>query len=551
MEDFVVLYIVLCAAILIAVSIILHIRKTNKIRNDLINSFGQPPKNTDYDLDSIELYRFYKKINSDNSKHIDDITWNDLDMDLIFKRINVCLTSVGEEYLYSSLYEPQFDKTRLLLREEFISLVKNQPDERLKIQKILFNLGKSPHNGIPNLIFNPEEKLLKFRIAYSIFSIIPLFCVPVILINAAIGAVFLLAALLINTAIYFKTARKIENSLSTIKYFSSLIWCCGNLLKAQSLQSNAYIMQLARFYKIFKPLMKTSSVITQKFLDDSSMLGVLGIIYNYLKIFILSDIRNYNKFITGINKNKEQFHDLYRTIGEIDLSVCVLSFRESLPFYSIPVFNSENTIKFEKIYHPLLSSPTTNDGMIKKNSIITGSNASGKSTFIKALAINSILAQTIFTCAAESFSLKHSLIMTSMAVRDNISSGESYYIAEIKSLKRIIDKIDIVHCFCFIDEILRGTNTVERIAASAAVLNYLNDKSCLCVVASHDIELARMLQDKLDNYHFREQIVDDEIIFDYKIKPGISTTRNAIKLLRYMNFNSLIIENAEKLVESK
>lgn len=241
---------------------------------------------------------------------------------------------------------------------------------------------------------------------------------------------------------------------------------------------------------------------------------------------------------------------LYRkSIGEIDMAICVLSFRKSLPFYCLPTFRSENSIDFEDFYHPLLIDPIPNSDKISNDSIITGSNASGKSTFIKALAVNGILAQTIHTCAAKEFKLRFSLIITSMAVRDNISEGDSYFIKEIKSLKRILDKVQDTICTCFVDEILKGTNTIERIAASAAVLKYLHNMDCLCLTASHDIELTHILNNQYDNYHFREHITNDGIYFDYKLKQGPSQTRNAIKLLHYMNFDSQIVESAEALVE--
>ena len=137
-----------------------------------------------------------------------------------------------------------------------------------------------------------------------------------------------------------------------------------------------------------------------------------------------------------------------------------------------------------------------------------------------------------------------------MAVRDNITEGESYFIKEIKSLKRILDKVQDVPCMCFVDEILKGTNTIERIAASAAVLKYLHDKDCLCMTASHDIELTQILENKYDNYHFREEINDDGISFDYKLKNGPSQTRNAIRLLDYMNFEDKIVEDAQNLANN-
>ena len=483
----------------------------------------------------------HKAANSDTSKYIDDITWDDLDMDKVFRRINACYTSAGEEYLYDCLHEPQFDLSNLEFREAFISRMKEQPEQRFKIQMCLARLGKKDANRVAELIYKHDIKPLRFPIIYDMLAVMPILCIVPMIINAPVGIVCLTAALTVNTAVSLKTRRKVETVFTAVQYFVSMIICCGKLINIGS--SEPFLAQLQEPFDIFKPLRRKSVETISK----NSGLNDFGMLNEFLRAWFLSDVRNYNKVIHSISKNKGQFHDLYKKLGEIDLAVCVLSFRESLPFYSNPVFCAENSIDFKEIYHPLLSTPVPNSGTMANNSIITGSNASGKSTFIKTLAINGILAQTVFTCTAKEYSAKFALVMTSMALRDDISEGESYFITEIKSLKRILDKIDGVYCACYIDEILRGTNTIERIAASASILNYLNGRDCLCLVASHDIELAQMLDNSVDNYHFREQLTDDGMVFDYKIKRGISNTRNAIKLLRYMDFDDEIVKNAEKL----
>jgi len=134
-----------------------------------------------------------------------------------------------------------------------------------------------------------------------------------------------------------------------------------------------------------------------------------------------------------------------------------------------------------------------------------------------------------------------------MALKDNISSGESYYIAEIKSLKRIIDSLNPdIPCLCLIDEVLRGTNTVERIAASSELLFYLSRNNCLPLAATHDLELGRILAKYYMNYHFQEYVTDNDIVFDYKIYPDISSTRNAIKLLKLMGYGDIIVDSSEE-----
>ena len=110
-----------------------------------------------------------------------------------------------------------------------------------------------------------------------------------------------------------------------------------------------------------------------------------------------------------------------------------------------------------------------------------------------------------------------------MALRDNLAGGESYYIVEIKALKRILDmteqrtKENTPPVLCFVDEVLRGTNTVERIAASSQILRSLSERGVLCFAATHDIELTELLKDYYTNYHFAEEICDGDVVFNYQL----------------------------------
>ena len=134
-----------------------------------------------------------------------------------------------------------------------------------------------------------------------------------------------------------------------------------------------------------------------------------------------------------------------------------------------------------------------------------------------------------------------------MALKDSIENGESYYIAEIKSLKRIIDSINSeMPLLCFVDEVLRGTNTIERIAASSQILYYISKCNCLCIAATHDLELTYILESHFLNYHFQEKITDNEIKFDYKLYEGRSNSRNAIKLLKFFGYDNSIVQSAEQ-----
>jgi DNA mismatch repair ATPase MutS len=518
-----------------------NIRNNKRLKTKLILSFGKPPTEKEYEINSIKKYSQYKKANINNELRIDDITWNDLNMDTIFKKINVCLTSIGEEYLYNCLQELRSEPSCLLEREKMIDFFAACPDERLAVQFSLAKVGKVSHNGLSSFIFKHNVALFKHPFIFNILSIIPLLCALLLIYSITLGVICILISFVINLVVFYISKRKLNIEIQAIIYFSSVLSCCKKLCRINNIKTFPMVVKLKKKYDIFKPLeskLPIPRVVSGNIMED---------IFEYLNILFLIDIRNYNKCIKLIIKYNNEFHSLYKSIGELDLALCVLSFRKSLQVYSIPEFHEQNTIVFEDIFHPLIASPVKNSGMLMNDTLITGSNASGKSTFIKALAINGILAQTIYTTTALKFKIRFSIIITSMAMRDDLLAGDSYFIAEIKSLKRIMDLIQKYPCTCFIDEILRGTNTIERIASSSSVLDYLHSQDCLCIVASHDIELTNILADKFDNNHFCEQITNDEVNFDYKLKPGPSTTRNAIKLLGLCGFNPEIVKRAEKM----
>lgn len=140
--------------------------------------------------------------------------------------------------------------------------------------------------------------------------------------------------------------------------------------------------------------------------------------------------------------------------------------------------------------------------------------------------------------------------MTSMALRDDLHSGESYYIVEIKSLNRILKAArKTTPLLCVIDEVLRGTNTIERIAASSNILAALCRDHVLSFAATHDIELSYMLEALYTNYHFEEEVKEHDVVFNYLLKKGRATTRNAIRLLEMIGYDQKIIENAKRAAE--
>ncbi len=254
-------------------------------------------------------------------------------------------------------------------------------------------------------------------------------------------------------------------------------------------------------------------------------------------------------FIDSVVKEKESIDDLFRFIGEIDSSISIASVKSGDITTCKPQFNDSNEFVVKDIIHPLIKDCVPNSvNLNKKSMLLTGSNMSGKTSFIKNIAVNSLLAQTLNFCFAKEYIAPFFKIYSSINTTDNLLESTSYYLREVSILKQFIEESDKPYnCLFIIDEIFKGTNTIERIAAGSVILNYLNKSHNFIFVSTHDIELTELLKDKdFDLYHFNEKIKDSNLYFDYKLKSGKVTTRNAIRILEIEGYPSKITREAKE-----
>ena len=186
------------------------------------------------------------------------------------------------------------------------------------------------------------------------------------------------------------------------------------------------------------------------------------------------------------------------------------------------VKDKSNVLDAIEMYHPLIVSCVPNSIKVDGKSILlTGSNMSGKTSFIRTIGLNSITALTINTGFARQFSLSRLKIYSAIRISDNLMNDRSYYFEEVLTIKDMIDKSQMPGSNLFLlDEIFKGTNTIERISAGRAVLSFLSNQGNIVFVSTHDIELAELLQDTYELYHFSEQVDNRTVDFDFKLKEG-------------------------------
>lgn len=242
--------------------------------------------------------------------------------------------------------------------------------------------------------------------------------------------------------------------------------------------------------------------------------------------------------------------DIFEIVGQIDALLAVGSYRAQIQNWCEPKICLGAELKIEGMRHPLIGNAVPNPVNLSEPILLTGSNASGKSTYLKTLMITALMAQTLCTCVAESYEGDVYALYSSMSLRDSTLKGQSYFMAEISSLKRIVDYDGELPCLVAVDEVLRGTNTGERIAAACTVLRTLSKRKVLCAAATHDGELAHLLKGSYVNLHFTEQFDGQDMFFDYKLRPGPAGSRNALQLLRAMGYDEGLVEQAEHMLEN-
>jgi len=524
-------------------------KRTRELKKNIARKWGKQPerKYSGNLISSVSGFFINKSEENPNGFVIDDITWNDLDMDKVYMEINNTLSTAGEEYLYALMRQPVFDNDTLAKRNAVIDYLKENDALRSMLQLHLALLGKQEDLNVTDYLYGKQKKSSSFNIyLYRLLSCVAIISPILALLKPNVGVPIAAVSFFINMTVYYKAKNEANSQLEALNYIVRMVNCAKKISTLESEELSEYTESLKESYKKVKAVNKRAFTLFYQSGD---------VLVEYGKIALLKELIDYEVVFSFISNHRDDLLKIYETIGLLDSLTAIASYRVYVDDYCVPDLKPANGklplyLNFTDIRHPLIKKPVPNSLTTQKSVLITGSNASGKSTFLKATAINAIFAQTICTCLAKSYESAFFKVYSSMALKDSIVNNESYYIAEIKSLKRIIDATDSsIPCLCFIDEVLRGTNTIERIAASSEVLYYLSGRNCLCVAATHDIELTKILEAHFDNYHFQETFTDDEIKFDYKLYNGRSTSRNAIKLLKFMGYNEAIVEKAEKRAE--
>ena len=524
-------FIILITLVNVIISIIERRKQIAKINtlwdNKLkLESFIRP--NSRFDAQ----YRTYRD-HYNKQSFIDDKTWSDLNMDTLFHKINFNFTAIGEMRLYATL-RGMFKVNQTSL----INMFKDNKVFRLNVSYILSKIGKNVYPLFPDQMLPSKRNIL-----LMFCPLLPFIGFAFIFLIPSKGILICLTFMILNAILSFKLKKSYDQDLKSVFYTANVIKQSQALSKIESTPA------ISVDFTHFKASRRFSGLLARVESQD-----MVSSIIMFIKLVFMIDYVLFHLIQRSYFKYQEEVMACYDYISILDNHYSIAMYQHTLTHYCYPKINNNiNGLQMKSIIHPLLDEENAiaNTIDISNHILLTGSNASGKSTFMKAVALNLILAQSIQTATAYSFIYQPGYVMTSMANADDVLSGDSYFMSELKSIRRLFNTYQCNKIYCFIDEIFKGTNTTERIAASESVLSYLdNQKAYQVIAATHDVELSILLENTYNNYHFNESIQENSIFFDYKIKPGKANTRNAIELLRITQFPIDIYQRAQQNIRN-
>ena len=511
---------------------------TKKALKYVSGRWGKEDEDPELDLHQTE--DFFVSMMRKDDWILDDQTWNDLDMNRVYKKVNRTFSVAGQQCLYNMMRILRFDEEELKRRDHVVQFFQLNKDEREQIQAAMYYIGKDKFDGACSLLFKGTPELpsyVSWFLPMTIAMFVSLFLIPFLGIRAFFPALIFFIA---NVVLHNRFNVHTDATMPAVIYI-------GRMLRAAEVIAKRDDPQLREYNEFFRKCTAKCAGLKRK----TRSMGVIANdpmgLAEIVNMVFLVQARGYVRCLHDIEENAPVLRVLYRRLGELDALQSVASYRRGQRTCTTPVFVEDMAyLEADTIVHPLLRDAVPNSiTMQDRNVVITGSNMSGKSTFLRTIAINQITAQTIYTVSAKHYTSSFFQVLTSISPSDDLMEGTSYYMAEAEALLRMLHILNDERCsLLIIDEIFRGTNPTERVAAASSLLDYLADHNTMVIVATHDIEITQKVAGQYDSYHFTEHVTKDALEFDYKLHPGVLKSPNGIRILEYIGYPDEIIQEA-------
>lgn len=492
----------------------------------------------------------YDQFESGKDFHDDDHHFaGDLDIfgeGSIFQYLNRTSTIIGKTKLAGWFLNPEKDIEVISSRQKSVSDLNEKLDWRQKFQSVGMWISESKEDkqGIFDWFKLPtdfQKNIFTFLIySMPVLSTFMLLMLIMDYINFQIFTIYIFIPLGIAFSQFRKIQAKhelVSRKSELLRKYSKLI----GLIESEKFSSPALLAHQIRLkseHHASEAIRKLSKIVNA--LD--ARLNIFGwLLLNY---FILWDILQARRLEQWREANRDNVPEWFDTLSEFDALNSLGGFAYNHPGFILPQ-PVKNAFQLEATAcgHPLIQPGVRVDNPISFSNwgqfvIITGANMAGKSTYLRTVAVNFVLAMVGAPVCAAEFRFKPAPVFTSIRTKDNLLQNESYFFAELKRLKVIIDELEKGNrLFIVLDEILKGTNSKDKQTGSKALLKQLIRYGASGLIATHDLALGELINEypgNIRNMRFEVEIRNDELEFDYKLKDGISRNLNATFLMKKM-----------------
>ncbi|MES2575336.1 MAG: DNA mismatch repair protein [Bacteroidota bacterium] len=463
----------------------------------------------------------------------------------LFQNLNRTATFIGKKTLANQLLVLNNNET-ILKNQEAINELKSKTEWRQDFLALatISNDSKSSYESLLHWNSFKNNSLPKMLIAVSIIfpTLFLGFLVAYYFTSKIILLTYLSYLFIINLMILGKFIKRIQSEIAKadsidkiIKQYSLLVQKIENETFQSKKLNDLKFQLIIKDTKASTHLKKLSELFSSM---DTIANIVVTTLFNGSFLYHIHVLKSLLKWKENYSAELEKWIDV---IGEFETLNSLANLAYNNPDFAFPEINSEYKIGFSDLSHPLLNPETRvgNDTYFYPQSfvILTGSNMSGKSTFLRSLGVNMVLGGIGSVVCASKATIHPLPVLVSMRLSDSLSDSESYFFAEIKRLKQIMDALEEKPAFVLLDEILRGTNSDDKCNGTIEVVKKIIAKKAIGAIATHDIEVCLTTNDYpeiLINQCFEVEIKNDDLYFDYKLRNGICKNKSATFLMQKM-----------------
>ena len=500
------------------------------------------PARTRREYDMRAVSRYYRDVAS-GVRSLPDREWADLDMDAVFGCLDRTASWPGQHLLYARLRSEALSFNDLRLFEAAVSRLAGDTAERSRIQRVLERLDHAAASTLPALFsgalpaLGRGARLIPLLTLASLAMLVATAWQP----RLIIGVVVLV---LVNLSVRLSLQSRLHAFLPAVRSLNVMLRTAKALADVSAPELAATAAPFSRLDAQLSMVGRATRWLSYEAVGNV----VVDSIYWYINLLFLLDVSAFAWSAETLRARSATLRAMYEALGTLDVMCSVARLRSEERQWCRPVFRAgrARAVEAEAMTHPLMEQGVPNSIRIDgRNILLTGSNMSGKSTFIRTFGVNALLARTIHTVFAESWHAPLLEVRSSIGRADSLLDGTSYYRAEVDAVGAFFQANGGDQRLILIDELFRGTNSIERIAAAQAVLSELDRGDAIVVIATHDVELLDLVPGYAP-FHFREEVQDGVLTFDYRLHGGACSTRNALAILELAGYPSAVVDEARR-----